>query len=120
MENTLNLFLVSVSLKTRCTHLSFKLHVGGGLCVSEIPIMLSGMKDLCSHSCSLCLSVFQQQQRENKLRQTLLGRKLCVRLMALADLESHIIYNQGVPIPQAMLAQFKSGFSSACSCVTSE
>ena len=33
VENTLNLFLVSISLKTRCTHLSFKGYTCVCVCV---------------------------------------------------------------------------------------
>lgn len=70
MENTLNLFLVSISLKTRCTQLGFKGYAC--VCVSEIPMMLPEL----AHSVSQ-----QQQQKENQLRQILLGRKLNVRMM---------------------------------------
>ena len=76
MENALNLFLVSISLKTRCTHLSFKGSAFVCVCVSlslsEIPMILPEL----AHSVSQ-----QQQQKENQLRQILLGRKLSVRMM---------------------------------------
>ena len=76
VENALNLFLVSISLKTRCTHLSFKGYAFVCVCVSlslsEIPMILPEL----AHSVSQ-----QQQQKENQLRQILLGRKLSVRMM---------------------------------------
>ena len=76
VENTLNLFLVSISLKTRFTHLSFKGYacVCVCVCVSEIPMILPEL----AHSVSQ-----QQQQKENQLRQILLGRKLNVRMMTV-------------------------------------
>ena len=43
------------------------------VCVSEIPMMLP----------ELAHSVSQQQQKENQLRQILLGRKLDVRMMTV-------------------------------------
>ena len=80
VENALNLFLVSISLKTRCTHLSFKGYACVCICVcvcvslslSQIPMILPEL----AHSVSQ-----QQQQKENQLRQILLGRKLSVRMM---------------------------------------
>lgn len=78
VENTLNLFLVSISLETRCTHLSFKGYTCVCICVcvclSEIPMILPEL----AHSVSQ-----QQQQKENQLRQILLGRKLNVRMMTV-------------------------------------
>lgn len=107
MENTLNLFLViSISLKTRCTHLGFKGYVcmfeipmllpGVCVCVSEIPRMLPGL--------ALTLSVFQQQQqKENQLRQILLGRKPSVRLRTASDSEEALICIGGITISQLCL-----------------
>lgn len=81
--------------------------------VSEIPMMLPGM----ALRPSLPLLVFQQQN-ENQLRQILLGRKLYVRLMTVSDLEEPCNLYPWYYY-QAMLVQFKSGFSSACDCVIS-
>lgn len=71
VENTLNLFLISISLKTRYTLNEW---VGGCVCVSEIPTMLLPRLAHC---------VFQQQQKENQLRQILLGRMLYMRLITI-------------------------------------
>lgn len=57
---------------------------GGGVSVSGIPMMLSGLEELLLSF--LPLSVFQQQN-ENQLRQILLDRKLYVKLMAVVDLD---------------------------------